>query len=448
MAARTDRKSGKTKNPEDHRSESQRDRDRVLYSAAFRRLGGITQVASASEGHFFHNRLTHSLKVAQVGRRVAERLRDTTDPELLAKAGGLDPDVVETAGLLHDIGHPPFGHLAEHALQELGKPSSISFEGNAQTFRVATVLALRKDGAGLDLTRATLNAIIKYPWARDDDPTSKRHWKWAFYSSERPEFDFARAATPSAGDAKSLEAELMDLADDVTYAVHDVDDFYRAGLVPLHALLQPTEIRERYLTWLGELEDRERNKQGRTPQTQEERASRRSIVTDLFDEVGRTRQGALLEPYAGDPAQVGALAGFTSFFLERFLKANAIGVSAEPPFLRRDARLDTEMDALKNLMRRFVYESPGLVAQQRGQQLVISTLFKVFCEAAVEQDLRALLPSHLHERAKQNGNSDAGAIRLAMDAITCLTEEQALRLYRRVSGLETGSLLDAHSRAL
>jgi dGTPase len=96
----------------DQRNEFQRDRDRILYSEAFRRLQGVTQVVSADEGWVVHNRLTHSLKVAQVAKRIAERILDEDpDPTLLENLGGLDPEVCEAAGLAHDLGHPPFGHL-------------------------------------------------------------------------------------------------------------------------------------------------------------------------------------------------------------------------------------------------------------------------------------------------------------------------------------------------
>src|SRR5262249_40956494 len=151
------------------------DRDRILYSSAFRRLAGVTQVVSPAEGEIFHNRLTHTLKVAQVARRLAEMLatkyRDT------AKAwGGIDPDVVEAAALAHDLGHPPFGHIAEEELNQLvanavrqtagtkhAKARPVEgYEGNAQSFRIITTLAVRRPEAecGLDLTRATLNATL------------------------------------------------------------------------------------------------------------------------------------------------------------------------------------------------------------------------------------------------------------------------------------------------
>ncbi|MGB9286651.1 MAG: dNTP triphosphohydrolase, partial [Candidatus Sulfotelmatobacter sp.] len=128
------------KNPRtdgDDRTPAQRDRDRILYSSSFRRLAEVTQVVSASSGYVFHNRLTHSLQVAQVGRRLAEKLCKKY-PALTTDL--ICPDVVEAACLAHDLGHPPFGHVAEHRLNELAKAYG-GFEGNAQSFRIVSSLA-------------------------------------------------------------------------------------------------------------------------------------------------------------------------------------------------------------------------------------------------------------------------------------------------------------------
>ncbi|HEY7034581.1 MAG TPA: dNTP triphosphohydrolase [Thermomicrobiales bacterium] len=132
-------------NPRDPRTPSRRDRDRILYSAAFRRLGGITQVAAPTERYPLHNRLTHTLEVAQIGRSLAENLTRTPGGrKLAAAAGGIDPDVVAAAALAHDLGHPPFGHVAEKELDELVRRRSYDgFEGNAQSFRIVTRLAAR-----------------------------------------------------------------------------------------------------------------------------------------------------------------------------------------------------------------------------------------------------------------------------------------------------------------
>jgi dGTPase len=153
------------------------DRDRIVSSPFFARLGGVTQVISPGGGGLLvHNRLTHSLKVAQVGRAIAERLlRDERYGDVLEKLGGCDPDVVEAAALAHDLGHPPFGHLGERVLdrlarQRLGLPDG--FEGNAQSYRIVTSTEIRGQATlGLNLTAATRAAILKYPWTRRTAPT-------------------------------------------------------------------------------------------------------------------------------------------------------------------------------------------------------------------------------------------------------------------------------------
>lgn len=239
----------------DFRNPFQRDRDRVLYSPEFRRLSGVTQVVSASEGDFFHNRLTHSLKVAQVGRRLAERLLKETLSEWIEAWGGLDPDVVETAGLAHDLGHPPFGHDGEEVIRDAvdNQEQADGFEGNAQSFRIVTRLAAHTDNypdidendhdiaLGLNLTRATLNAILKYPRLRGEDGCHNKGW--GVYYTDKERFKWARGDL--SGTHRVLEAELMDWADDVTYAVHDLEDFYRIGLIPIHLLRRRSIEQER-----------------------------------------------------------------------------------------------------------------------------------------------------------------------------------------------------------
>ncbi len=223
----------------DQRQPGQRDRDRILYTTSFRRLAGVTQVATPIEGHVFHNRLTHTLEVAQFARRLAEKVL-TEQPDLADQRGGIDPEVVEAAAFAHDLGHPPFGHVAEHELDVLALQNGAvdGFEGNAQSFRILTkAIAHRPAYKGLNLTRATLNAVLKYPWMRDlSDPKSKKFRKFGAYRSEASEFNFARQDSNNS-DLQSLEAAIMDYADAVAYSVHDVEDFYRAGLIPLERLV-------------------------------------------------------------------------------------------------------------------------------------------------------------------------------------------------------------------
>jgi dGTPase len=228
------------------RGEFARDRARVLHSSALRRLGAKTQVLSPSNGDFARTRLTHSLEVAQVGREMAQEL-------------GIDPDVVDTACLAHDLGHPPFGHNGEAALNEWSKDFG-GFEGNAQTLRLLSriepkVFDSQGLSRGLNLTRAALDASCKYPWGREAgqaETGGDYSVKFGYYQDDKEVFEFLRqGATPM---RKCIEAEVMDFADDVAYSVHDFEDAIVARYVDpaeINSTSSDTELLLKISKWDG-----------------------------------------------------------------------------------------------------------------------------------------------------------------------------------------------------
>jgi len=235
--------------PEAHysrRSEFARDRARVLHSSALRRLAAKTQVLSPASGlDFARNRLTHSLEVAQIGRELGADL-------------GLDPDVVDAACLSHDLGHPPFGHNGERALNDWAADIG-GFEGNAQTLRMLTRLEPKvfgPDGAsyGINLTRASLDATAKYPWGEADavvDPSGRR--KFGHYADDAVAFSWLREGAPAG--RLCIEAQVMDLADDIAYSVHDFEDAIVEGYIELrdlHSEAGRDELLRGMAEWVGD----------------------------------------------------------------------------------------------------------------------------------------------------------------------------------------------------
>ncbi|MDQ3814619.1 MAG: dNTP triphosphohydrolase [Armatimonadota bacterium] len=439
---RTDRHYGEQH--QDQRSAFQRDRDRVLYSSALRRLAGVTQVVHTAEGHIFHNRLTHTLKVAQVARRLAEFILQKNPPNLIEAVGDIDPDVVETAALVHDLGHPPFGHIAEEELdKQLGNRGvQDGFEGNAQSFRVITQVTIKDDKyQGLNLTRASLNASLKYPWSRGVAGKTRR--KWGHYYSERRDFQFARELGPG-GENQSAEAAIMDWADDITYSVHDVDDFYRAGFIPLDRLMLGTSERDRFLDAVFQRWEKEK----RSTVLNREAASAFFDGLKLLAVEAEDLEGG----YTGSHLQQVILNHLSGFLIQRYILPSGDGVPAvtlvappKQPSIQVEPTRRAEVDLLKALMQYYVFHNPALTTQQFGQRRVIRELFDIYFDAAdpnsKDHNLN-LLPQPFRDRWSEIRNDELKRARLVADLISSMTEQQALLLHQRLTGIAAGSVRD------
>jgi dGTPase len=227
--------------PGEYRSAFQIDRDRIIHSSAFRRLQSKTQVFLSGEYDFYRTRLTHSIEVAQIGRSICGWLRQQSD--MLDDECFIDPDLVESACLSHDLGHPPFGHAGERTLHRLMEPYG-GFEGNAQTLRILTQTLFSEGRAGMNPTRALLDGVLKYktlfmPSARigktnhylyDDQET------WLDFALGGQAFPVELTPGKERNGFKSIECQIMDWADDTAYSLNDLADGIRAGFINVTSL--------------------------------------------------------------------------------------------------------------------------------------------------------------------------------------------------------------------
>jgi len=395
-----------------HRSPFARDRARVVHSSALRRLAARTQVLGPNADDFVRNRLTHSLEVAQVGRELGQAL-------------GCDPDVVDAACLSHDIGHPPFGHDGEAALDEVAGPCG-GFEANAQTLRLLTRLEAKTtapDGspAGLNLTRATLDAATKYPWTRADAPGGGTRRKYGVYPDDLPVFGWARGGehAPSHG-ARCLEAQVMDFADDVAYSVHDVEDAVVGGGLDLRVLDDPAVLaelaavcRERYLPDLDDAElAAARDELSGSPWWPRGRydGTRRSLA-GLKDVTSR-----LIGRFTGE-----ALAGTRG----RYGGGQLTRYAADLVVARETA---VAIALLKSLAARFVMDAAEHVAR-RGRQREVLLALSAALVAGGGEVLDAPFAGDLAAAA-----DDAARLRVVVDQVASLTDVSALAWHARLVG--------------
>ena len=385
------------------RSPFARDRARVLHSGSFRRLAGKTQVVAPDEDAVPRTRLTHSLEVAQIAREIGEQL-------------GCDADLVDLAGLAHDIGHPPFGHNGEAALDAVGAPAG-GFEANAQNLRLLSRLEpkiLAADGrpAGLNLTRASLDAVLKYPWPR---PTGGG--KFGVYADDTQVFGWLRAGRDDR--RTSLEAQVMDWADDVAYSVHDIEDGVSAGRIDLTRLADSSE-------------------------RQAVAAAAQAFSAESANDLKTVLEDLLAMPvvasgigHPAGPIADAAIKRMTSELTGR-LATGAIAATraaAGPGRLTRYAAdlqvprvLRAEVAVLKAVARHYVMSDPQRIAIQLGEQRLLTELVL----AMADRGPATLDPMFV--RSYQDAAGDGQRLRVVLDQVSLLTDAQAVSRHHRLTG--------------
>ncbi|HEX2177870.1 MAG TPA: deoxyguanosinetriphosphate triphosphohydrolase [Nocardioidaceae bacterium] len=394
----------------------QRDHARVVHSAALRRLAAKTQVVGPGSDDFVRNRLTHTLEVAQIGRE-------------LARALGSDPDLVETACLAHDLGHPPFGHNGERALNDVAAEAG-GFEGNAQTLRILARLepkTLHTGGrsAGLNLTRASLDAATKYPWPREDAPTPvgahadgspRQIRKFGVYADDAEVFGWLRSGAPAG--RTCLEAQAMDLADDIAYSVHDVEDAVAAGRMDLTVLDDAAErsaVVAAVVDWyLPDASD----------------GALEAAITRL-----RATPAWPATPYDGTRSAQAALKNLTSELIGRFcseVEDQTLAAHGGGPLTRYAADLEVpahtreEIAVLKGLAAHYVMRTGDRVAELQEQRAMVAELVTALDKAG-PQSLEPVFRADF-----DLAPDDAARLRVIVDQVASLTDASALAWHRHL----------------
>lgn len=389
------------------RSPFQRDRARVLHSSALRRLAGKTQVVEVGRADFPRTRLTHSLECAQIGRELGAAL-------------GCDPDLVDAACLAHDLGHPPFGHNGESALDVVAG-SCGGFEANAQSLRLLTRIEAKVPGAGLNLTRATLDATLKYPWlACDAGSPGTVAGKYGCYDEDAALFAWIRQGAPAG--RPCLEAQVMDWADDIAYSVHDLEDGLHSGLITLAGLDDPGQRRE-----VAELTLADYCPPGSVTAGE---------LTEVFDQL--LAMDFWPEAFDGEPGTAAAVKHLTSELIGRFCdaaeQATCAGPARRGPFTRYSVDLDVprrqrlECALLKGVTAHYVMGRAGAAVAQARERQVLTEL----AQALAEQAPAALDPMFRAEYSA--AGSAAARLRVVVDQVASLTDTSALAWHAELCG--------------
>lgn len=401
--------------PDEHRAAFQVDRDRILHSAAFRRLQGKTQVFYSflvGDYDFYRTRLTHSLEVSQVGRSICGWLQRSGGT--LDDSSWVDADLVEAACLAHDLGHPPFGHTGERALHRLMDPYG-GFEGNAQTLRLLTDTLFGEGREGMKPTRALLDAVLKYKTLRSEAPQAEQHY---VYDEQAPHLQFvnggrsfpAELAPGAARNAfRSLECQIMDWADDTAYSLNDLGDAIQRGFI--------TGVKLEAWAARQSLDEEEQKH-----------------LAFLLDTIQQGKVEARLGRGIGDHIRACSLrprSNFLSDATRRYALELVIDES-----MQRKAKLN------KRIARALVFDTPELHQLDFKADSVLSRMFEVLEERYIQRSGRRswhFLPESI-ERTLEQEDDIIRRARLVCDWLANLTDRSAWERHQRLFDTSAGAV--------
>jgi len=419
-----------SKRQQDHRTPFQRDRARILHSAAFRRLQSKTQVMGSGQSDFYRTRLTHSLEAAQIGSGISAQLRYKY-PKLCQQLFTKDDTLIEAICLAHDIGHPPFGHGGEVALNYMMRDHG-GFEGNGQTFRILTCLEPFSENYGMNLTRRTLLGVLKYPQTINtltkeplstepknfrqlkasewhppkglyDDDQQTITWLLSPLSTHDKElfqqYDKSNAKKHARTQFKSLDCSIMELADDIAYGIHDLEDAIVTGVV--------------------NREDFDNHVTSKLKQLDDEWLQNYSsnLADKLFSDLHYLQKDA-----------IGGLVNYLITAIELIDLNKAENQNFSEPLLQYNAKLPqitlNALQIFKQFVFDFVIKQPNIQrVEYQGQQIVM----EIF-EALASDPLR-LLPKNTAKRWQQADNNNENPQRVIADYVSGMTDEYATKLY-------------------
>lgn len=415
---------------QDHRSPYQRDRARILHSAAFRRLQSKTQVMGSGQSDFYRTRLTHSLEAAQIGSGISAQLR-AKYPKLTTELFPSDDTLIESICLAHDIGHPPFGHGGEVALHYMMRDFG-GFEGNGQTFRIVSKLEPFSENFGMNLARRTLLGLVKYPKTIDELQQPKTNkvlsshralkaseWhppkglfvddlqclKWMLSplsESDKALFQQTRQHTGQHDKTifKSLDCSMMELADDIAYGIHDLEDAIVTGVV------NQTDFEQHVITRLQQLDDPWLSEISET------------LTENLFSQQHHLQKEAIggLVNYLITAIKLVDLNETTEHeFDEPLLRYNA-----QHPYIAQQA-----LQVFKDFVYQFVIKQTAIQQlEYRGQQVVME-LFE-----ALASDPERLLPTNAKLRWQHANANGENTHRIIADYVAGMTDDYATNLYQ------------------